>query len=142
MTELHIDVDHVLTSDNEEILALSARVEKLEAEAVKSLAVCEEYAEQKSNKIFELQSRIEDLETENSRLVSDMKTVNEVTRKTVEHFKATIQRVRDLHAPEDVCANFQHTRLGTVCPDCYTYCSSCQQHYPCPTIRTLEGDTK
>lgn len=98
MTELHIDVDHVLTSDNEEILALSARVEELE--------------------------------TENSRLVSDMKTVNEVTRKTVEHFKATIQRVRDLHPPRP-------NSMSALYP---TPLCACGKNYPCPTTQALEGD--
>ncbi|WP_313281040.1 hypothetical protein [Timonella senegalensis] len=81
--------------------------------------------------------RVEELGSENSRLVSDMKTVNEVTRKTVEYLKATIQRVRDLHAPDAVFTD--------TCSECSDY--GTDEHpagrmveHPCPTLKALEGD--
>lgn len=77
--------------------------------------------------VLALIARIEKLEAENTLLVSDMKTVNEVTRNTVENLKATVQCVRDLHSRVDV----------------WNECAVCTEHaealpYPCPTIQEWE----
>lgn len=75
---------------------------------------------------------IEELEAENERLMQDMKTVNEVTRNTVNGYRATLQRVRELHAREVIAVHESGPE---------TWCPTCQQHYPCSTIQAL-GDTQ
>lgn len=44
------------------VLALLDRLEELEADSAKSLTKCEDYAERKSDEIFGLQNRLEELE--------------------------------------------------------------------------------
>ena len=58
----------------------------------------------------------------------------------VREAEAALERVRELHRDGDwECGNPSHTNPEVGCPDCWVACASCQESYPCPTIRALEG---
>lgn len=58
----------------------------------------------------------------------------------VREAEAALERVWELHREGDwECGNPSHTNPEVGCPDCWVACASCQESYPCPTIRTLEG---
>ena len=62
----------------------------------------------------------------------------------IQELETTLQRVRDLHAPEawedDVDGTSGVGCAGCACPECGDV--EAQGPYPCPTIQALEGETR
>jgi hypothetical protein len=47
--------------------------------------------------------------------------------KQIEKYKAQVERVRELH-------------YEAVMEGAFTWCDNCHFHYPCPTIKALDGE--